>query len=448
MGGTPLIAHVTPQAAVAYRGNQKIGAGQFLSHVTHVASQLPPGAPVLNACSDRYYFTVGLAAALVAGVRCLLPPTHTPEVIRNLRQIAPDAICLTDDHHCAIALPRMRIPVRPPADVETWPPPLIPANQEVADIFTSGSTGVPVPHRKTWGRLTQCVHIEARRLGLSVALPRTLLATIAPQHSYGLETSVLLPLLSGSALSAERPFFPADICASLVAAPGPRVLVSTPVHLRALLGSHLTFPPVEFIVSATAPITQEFARAVEKRFGAPLLEIYGSTETGQIANRRPAHSVEWQLWDQVHLSRRGDRVWAEGGHIEVPTPLGDNVEILGSNLFVLGGRLHDVVNIAGKRSSIDYLNHQLLAIPGVQDGTFFLPTDQESSNAGIVRLSAVVVAPTLDSATLLRHLRASIDPAFLPRPLIMVDSLPRNSTGKLPLEELRSIFATKPESLV
>jgi acyl-coenzyme A synthetase/AMP-(fatty) acid ligase len=30
------------------------------------------------------------------------------------------------------------------------------------------------------------------------------------------------------------------------------------------------------------------------------------------------------------------------------------------------------------------------------------------------------------------ELRRRIDPVFLPRPLVIVDRLPRNSTGKLP----------------
>ena len=437
----PLIAHATPLAVVAYRRGLAVCAGQFLSQAVQLAARLPHGAPVLNVCSDRYLFAVGLAAALLARSRSLLPPTHTPEVIRYLRQVVPEAVCLTDDRQCAIDMPLVPIWEQPPGYAEFWPPPLIPADQDVADIFTSGSTGAPIPHRKTWGRISQCVLVEAERLGFKNTQVRTVLATVPPQHAYGLESSVLLPLLSGAAFCAEKPFYPADICAALAAAPEPRVLISTPIHLRALLAVQLPLPSVDFVLSATAPITQGFSLEVERRFGAPLLEIYGSTETGQIANRRPARSPEWRLWSGVRLIRRNDRIWAEGGHIEVPTPLGDNVEIVAPDLFLLGSRLQDVVNIAGKRNSIDYLNHQLLAIPGVRDGAFFLPEEASRSGTEVVRLSAVVVAPNLNVAALRRELRARIDPVFLPRPLLLVKSLPRTGTGKLPLQMLRSMLA-------
>ena len=115
----------------------------------------------------------------------------------------------------------------------------------------------------------------------------TVVATVPPQHMYGFEMSVLLSLQSGHAFCAEHPFYPADICSVLAGVPAPRTLVSTPVHLRALLAANLTLPALHAVVSATAPLDEALARQVERRFGAPLLEIYGSTESGQMATRHP-----------------------------------------------------------------------------------------------------------------------------------------------------------------
>jgi acyl-coenzyme A synthetase/AMP-(fatty) acid ligase len=49
------------------------------------------------------------------------------------------------------------------------------------------------------------------------------------------------------------------------------------------------------------------------------------------------------------------------------------------------------------------------------------------------------VAPGLDRAAILRALRERIDPAFLPRPLLIVEALPRNDTGKLAREGLLAL---------
>ena len=65
---------------------------------------------MLNACADRYHFSVGLAACLITGRVSLLPSTHTPEVIGQLTRFAPDAFCLTDDAGCDIDLPRLQYP--------------------------------------------------------------------------------------------------------------------------------------------------------------------------------------------------------------------------------------------------------------------------------------------------------------------------------------------------
>ena len=389
---------------------------------------------------------MGLAACLLARRVCLLPPTRTPEVIRQLATFAPDVCCLTDEDDCNIALPQVRFPQQPAWQAATggspWRVPEIDADQVAAYVFTSGSTGAPVPYPKTWGKLVRCVRDGSARLGSADGRSHAVLATVPPQHMYGFESSVLLALQSGGALCAERPFYPADVCSALDSLPRPRTLISTPIHLRALLASQAQVPPADLIVSATAPLPRELAWEAEQRFQAPLLEIYGSTESGQLATRRTARDEEWQLWPGVCLTLEEGRAWARGGHLEQPTPMCDELEPIDAERFLLGGRLADLVNIAGKRSSLSYLTHQLNSIAGVEDGVFFFPEEPHPSQAGVARVAAAVVAPRLDAARLTEALRQRIDPVFLPRPLLFVERLPRNSTGKLPREALRSLIAT------
>lgn len=437
-------------------------ARQFLADVARVAAALPAGDHVLNVCSDRYRFTVGFAASLVAGKVSLLPSTHTPEVIRQLLGFAGDVFCLTDDPGCDIELPRTMYPEEgspdrmgdaggagsraaeagSAADLSAPAVPEIDVGQLAAYVFTSGSTGTPLPYKKTWGRLLRCVRDGASRLGLLDGRSYTIIGTVPPQHMYGFESSVLLGLQTGNAICAERPFYPADVCSTLAAAPHPRVLISTPVHLRALLAAEVALPEIDLIVSATAPLSRDLAREVEEKFATRLLEIYGSTETGQIATRRTAQTLEWQLWPGVSLTLKEDgQAWAQGGHVEQPTPMFDVLELTEGDRFLLHGRMADMVNIAGKRSSLAYLNHQLNSIQGVVDGTFFLADESHVSSTGVTRVAAFVVAPTLDAAALIEELRRRIDPVFLPRPLLFVERLPRNGTGKLPHEALRTLAA-------
>ena len=415
---------------------------EFLADVLRVAAALPRNGHVLNVCADRYRFTVGFAASLVSGKVSLLPSTHTPEVIRQLTEFAQDVFCLTDDPKCDIALPQVIFPDAEPVPGAEVTIPEIDADQLAAYVFTSGSTGTPLPYRKTWGRILRCVRDGASRLGMLDGRQHTIVGTVPAQHMYGFESSVLLGLQTGGAICGERPFYPADICSVLATAPRPRVLISTPVHLRALLAAEVSLPPTDLIVSATAPLARDLAREVEERFGTRLLEIYGSTETGQIATRRTAQTQEWQLWPGVTLTLKEDgQAWAQGGHVEQPTPMCDVIEVTRDDRFLLHGRMADLVNIAGKRSSLAYLNHQLSSVHGVIDGTFFLLDDSHASSTGVTRVAAFVVAPTLGATALIEELRQRIDPVFLPRPLIFVDRLPRNGTGKLPQEALRALAA-------
>ncbi len=440
MDAFALLGHRDAGDIMAWRQGEPVTVDRFLADVHHLAGVLPAGRHVLNACADRYRFAVGLAAALVSDRTSLLPPSHTPESVRQMKLFAPDAICLADGP-TTIELPQFLFE-ECPAGLRRGPGaahamPLIPAGRVAAVVFTSGSTGMPLPHRKVWGNLVQDVRAEGAALLLAPGARPQVVGTVPPQHMYGIESTVLLPWQSGGALYAGHPFYPADICTALAQVPRPRVLVTTPVHLRALLDSGVPVPPVDLVLSATAPLSAELAAAAEARLGVPLQEIYGSTETGQIATRRSTQARHWSLLPGITLAHEGGRCWASGGHVDPAMPLGDVIELAGDGRFLLHGRLGDLVNIAGKRNSLDYLNHQLLAIQGVVDGVFFMP--QEETPDAVTRLWAFAVAPGLDAAAVRAALRERIDPVFMPRPLVLLEQLPRNSTGKLTRETIEAL---------
>ncbi|WP_321879504.1 AMP-binding protein [Burkholderia cepacia] len=452
----PLVFHSSPDQTIAWRDGAPVTVRTFVADVARVAAALPAGAHVFNVCRDRYRFAVSLCAALVAGKVSLLPSTHTPEMVRQLASFAPDAFCLHDAPDCTIDLPRFAYPDAAPgalADDAPFAVPQIDAARIMAYVFTSGSTGAPVPHRKTWGFLVGCVRAAADRLGLLDGRAATLIGTVPAQHMYGFESTVLLALIGGLAFSNRQPFYPVDIRDELDAIPQPRVLVTSPIHLRALLAAGHALPRAALVLSATAPLSEKLACEAEAALDAPLVEIYGSTETGQIATRRTSQGAAWELFPDIRLDARaepdddsGPTVWVSGGHVEAPVPMGDALELLGDGRFLLHGRKADLVNIAGKRTSLAYLNHQLNAIPQVLDGVFFMPDEAAAAHDDtrlepVARLVALVVAPTLTAAGLQRALRERIDPAFMPRPLVFVDALPRNETGKLPRDVLAALVA-------
>jgi acyl-coenzyme A synthetase/AMP-(fatty) acid ligase len=251
---------------------------------------------------------------------------------------------------------------------------------------------------------------------------------------YGLETSVLLALLSDMAVHAARPLFPADIAAALEEVPEPRVLVTTPVHMRAIVASGQKFPRVALVLSATAPLDAALAKQVEDQLDTTLLEMFGSTETCVIATRRTSSEQSWHLYPEVLLEPDADGVNVNAPWFAAPMRLQDVIERLPGNRFTVLGRNSDMVDVAGKRASLADLTRRLMAIPGVKDAVVFQP---DAAGSGVVkRVAALVVAPDLTPEAITERLAHGVDPAFIPRPLIRVDALPRNEVGKLPREKL------------
>ncbi|MEP6634625.1 MAG: AMP-binding protein, partial [Luteimonas sp.] len=214
-----------------------------------------------------------------------------------------------------------------------------------------------------------------------------------------------------------------------------RLLVTTPVHLRALIESRIALPSLAGIVTATASLPQALAEAAEARFGCEVREMFGSTETCVIARRRTASETHWTPLPGVRLHPQPDGTLVHAAHLAAPVALADLVEVESDGRFRLRGRHADLLEIAGKRASLGELTRCLLAIPGVEDGVVLQMDENESGN-GVRRIAALVVAPTIDEAAIVHALRASVDPVFLPRRLRRVDALPRNDTGKLPRDAL------------
>jgi acyl-coenzyme A synthetase/AMP-(fatty) acid ligase len=444
MNTAPLLAHGDLDAVFAWSPDGPISVETYLSDVRWLANQLPGAGYLLNLCHDRYRFAVGFAAGLLRGMTSLQPSSQSPETFRRLQADYLDLVCLCDGATDTLDLPRLDYPdiataAKTKAGMQAGIP-QIPADRVAAILFTSGSTGLPQAQCKTWGRLVANGRAEAIALGLDHQ-PHTIVGTVPVQHSYGFESTFLLALHGGCAFWAGKPFYPQDIVGALDAVPQPRLLVTTPFHLTALLNAGIELPPIDMLLSATAPLSTSLAAEAEARTGALMLEIYGSTESGQLASRRTTDGATWTLLPGVRLEPAGDDTIACDGHVEGRVILSDLIELLPDNRFLLHGRHADLVNIAGKRTSLAYLNHQLGAVPGVVDGAFFLP-DEEGPD-GITRLTAFVVAPGLSARQLTVELRQRIDAIFLPRPLVLVDKLPRNSTGKLPRNDLQVLYAEK-----
>jgi acyl-coenzyme A synthetase/AMP-(fatty) acid ligase len=437
----PLIPDDDPNAILAHREKQLITRALFLAHVLALAEALPSSGRVINMCNDRYAFAVALFAAISRGIVTVLPNSAAPEHLASVASEHPQLLTLGDQAESPIAnLPYLDVSCFLASTTPSLAPvPKIPFDQSIAYVYTSGSTGRPVAHHKTFGRVHLNILAGAERIWAKSGGACSVVGTTPIRHMYGLESSVFLPILGCGRMAADIPFFPADVSATLADMPAPRLLVITPYHLRKLIEADIPVPPLATILSATAPLPPDLAREATNRFGCTVVEIYGSTETGQLATRVPCDDEAWETLAGVTLRLEGDDAWAHGDVYETPQAINDLVELLTPSRFRLLDRKANMINVAGKRSSLSFLNAIIAGIPGVHDAVFCVPG--RNSNADVERLAAFVVAPGLSRHDILSGLREQIDPVFLPRPIVFIDKLPRDGNGKMRAATLDMLIA-------
>lgn len=402
---------------------------EIVARARNLAGRLPDGPGALNLCESRGHFLTALLALQVNRQVCLMPPSRAPAVLDTVQANHPGSFRIDDELVAGVS----GTTCSTVQDVTLDP-------DRVAAIgYTSGSTGQPTASAKTWASLAWPTLFNARGLREVACGGRTdtspwIVATVPSQHMYGMEFTAMLPLLAGLAIHDSHPLFPADVAAALAATAAPRVLVSTPVHLRALVESGVDLPPTAAVVSATAPLSAELAARVENDFGTRVLEFFGSTETCVIASRQTAREPSWLPHPGVRIAPGPDGATVEAPWLTVPMPMQDLFDVAPDGRFRILGRSADMVEVAGKRASIGDLTRRLLGIAGVRDAVVLQPA--EPGSARVRRLVAFVVCEGISAQGIAAALAGQVDPAFVPRPIVLVDRLPRNDVGKLPRDRL------------
>jgi acyl-coenzyme A synthetase/AMP-(fatty) acid ligase len=374
------------------------------------------------------------------GICCLLPPDTNPRTIESLAQEYPVNICATDSERISVpkgieALSIESVSLKPlSGEVGNLN---IARAQPAIIAFTSGSTGKPSANIKNWNTIAETARSLSARFGIS-GHKNHLIATVPSQHMYGLETSIFMALTGGFVSTAEKPFYPLEIVNAIesTGCPSEVTLVTTPFHLKTLLDSGLNLPKINQVISATAPLSNEIALQTETKLQAPVFEIYGCTECGSLATRRTLENQQWTILDDFSLSQIDDSWYAHADHLPEQAKLSDQFELLDDRHFLLKGRNSDLINVAGKRASLADLTMKLQSLPYIEDAAVIIP---QNSRRKIIRPVALVVSES-DVKQISVDFAKLVDSAFVPRPIIKVDKLPRNGTGKITQKAIETLL--------
>jgi acyl-coenzyme A synthetase/AMP-(fatty) acid ligase len=378
---------------------------------------------------DRVDVAAALLAAFAGRVSVLLPHALSAEALADVAAVRPFGAWLGPAEW---QVPGNRLDgatLREHAAKGDW---------HIADpdaarvwLYTGGSTGRPRLWSKSARNLMGESAMQVRVHGIT---PQdSILATVPPNHIYGVLFSVLAPILSGAPVERTTPFFPQEV-QDAIERLHTTVLVSAPVHLRALASSEWKGDRVRLVTSSGAPLAAADAQAFHARSALWPLEVYGSTETGGVATRSQGDATPgWSLIEGVERKISDDQLEVRSPYISSEVPwdadgwfvMGDTARAVGDR-FELLGRTDGVVKIGGRRVDLRQVEEALRAIEGVTDAVAL--SRVAASGRGNELIAVVETARA--SADVLREVREKLPSAAWPRMALCVQRIPVTAAGK------------------
>lgn len=325
--------------------------------------------------------------------------------------------------------------------------------------FTSGSTGEPKGIRLSADSVLAEGRAVIGTLGLGPA--DRVLALVPLSHSYGFDLGFLGALLAGGTLSFGDALGLPVLLRELELG-AHTVFLGVPLMYRVLLEAPraISLSSLRWLLSCTAPLSTETIAAFHAKFGVPICQHYGSSETGALTNhvpsevmRRPdsvgraASGVTLRVLDaageELPTGEEGEVV-AESqaiatGYLREPEGrsgfrdgcyyTGD-LGVLDADGFVtLRGRLDRVINVGGLKVSPLEVMRALEAHPAVREAHAYGAKNRDGEES--VYAMVTLRDATAVEAELLRHCRGQLAPHKVPRRIEIREALPLGPTGKV-----------------
>lgn len=329
---------------------------------------------------------------------------------------------------------------------------------------TSGTTGRPMVAL----RPGPCAVAEARHYVETIGIDEsdTILAVAPMSHAYAYGMCAILPMLTSAKLLTMRRFSAKkvfDACQEH----GVTVLPAVAAMLDQMMfgaGDRL-YDPSRRVITGGAPLTDRTSANFERISGTRVRPLYGTTETGAIAIAREddppaAKGRVGQPFDGVSIEIRPTDDPSEFGealglvhvrsasvmagylrHETIDTSVlndgwfntGDLGWIDDNGALHLRGRHAEVINVSGMKVLPSEVAEVIATLPEVAEVHVY--PGRNRSGSYFVK-SAVVAHDKIDRSRIKAHCEKHLVYYKRPSQIIMVDSLPRSSRGKIIREQL------------
>ncbi len=411
------------------------------------------GCRWLVADADPYALAVGVLATLHADCQAVLPANLQPGHLADLAA-AVDGVISSAAHLADLTngMPTFG------AAADSCVSALHPLDAEKAEIIlhTSGTTGAPVAVHKP----LHCLEAEIAVL-TEIFTPTsggTVLATVPPYHIYGLLFRVFWPLATERPFSSDLISYPEELISAVEKDSG-CMLISSPAFLKRALPvldlAHLKkiLGPV---FSSGGPLPPKIAAAYNAALSEPVVEVYGSTETGGIAYRSATDAAAPALWrpfpnvevtidpKQQVLAVRSPFLPGEDWFLS-----GDRASLQADGRFALNGRADRVVKLEEQRVSLPEVERYLAECPTVEAARVIQLPSEDTER----QILAAVIEPSIAGwdvlaaegrqkfkRRLLDALRLHLAAVVLPRKWRFVTQVPEDDRGKTSDGALATLF--------
>lgn len=337
----------------------------------------------------------------------------------------------------------------------------VPPDTAALCMYSSGSTGGSKRVVRTQSHLAA----EARAMHAAAAISPAdrVLCAVPMSHAHGLGNGILGALYGGATLVSMDGFDRRQVLERLDA-DAITVFPAVPFMIRVLsqtsLKREVDLSGLRLCFSAGAPLAEETYRAFRERYGIPVRQLYGSTETGAVSINlsddadaswasvgAPLAGVEFAVFDDA-----GANVGVEvDGRVGIRSPAmftgyldrpdltdesfvdgyffaGDRGRLDANGRLFLTGRDTLFVNLGGNKVNPADVETLLLTHPQVDE----VVVVGSPAPGGGEQVKAVVVSKDPPSpAELIEFCRGKIADYKVPRVVEIRDEIPRSPLGKV-----------------
>jgi acyl-CoA synthetase (AMP-forming)/AMP-acid ligase II len=354
---------------------------------------------------------------------------------------------------------------------ERFAEPVVDQDSPMVISLSSGTTGAPKGPRLSHRQLMSRFMVYWIDIGLG---SRDRFCVATPLYFGGGRAFALAMIYAGGTICLfPPPFQPSDLIA-FVAQTQSTAIFLVPTQLRRLLqekSAKLAFPQMRVLISSGSALYASEAAAVRQSISPNLYQYYASTEAGGItllspndfagheaSVGRPSFGVDVQVVDNA------DQPVPPGvtGRLRYRSPAspadyhvgdtsgafrdgwfypGDLAQFDADGFLTLQGRVKDMIIRGGVNIYPSDIEQVLLGMPGVAEAAV---TGVPSPDMG-EEIAAFVVAPALTAAEIKTECAARLARYKIPKFVVFLDTLPKNSAGKIVKSALPALLSAIPK---